>query len=140
MITINKGNYSFSVDIEKTKKYYETHSLCQCFGCENFYRQAKKKFPKLDEFLAAMGTNISRPDKIVWYEGENEISYDFAAYTVCGNIIKSGDKIEIQDGQFISVIADNSYIPNEQDSDDYFVITVYGITLPWVLDEPFKKS
>ncbi len=30
MTTIQKADYVFSVDTEKTKKYYEIHTLCNC--------------------------------------------------------------------------------------------------------------
>ena len=43
-------------------------------------------------------------------------------------------------GLFLNIVIDNWYIPNEQKKDRYFTVTVYGIDLPWVLDEPFPKS
>ena len=43
-------------------------------------------------------------------------------------------------GLFLNIVIDNWYIPNEQKTDRYFTVTVYGIDLPWVLDEPFPKS
>lgn len=36
----------------------------------------------------------------------------------------------------MNIVINNDYIPNEQ-KDEYFVISVYGIKLAWVLDEPF---
>ena len=50
MKTIEKDDWKFSVDIEKTKEYYRTHSICECADCRNFYAQAEEKLPKLKEF------------------------------------------------------------------------------------------
>lgn len=55
MTTIQKADYVFSVNTEKTKKYYEIHTLCNCAYCRNFYAQAKDKFPKLSAFLSNLG-------------------------------------------------------------------------------------
>lgn len=46
MTTIKIDEYTFSVDIEKTREYYETHSLCDCASCRNFYAQVRGKLPK----------------------------------------------------------------------------------------------
>lgn len=54
----------FDLDIEKTKKYYTTHSLCNCVGCRNFYMQSKQKFPLLNIFLEKFGVDISKPMKL----------------------------------------------------------------------------
>ena len=45
-------------------------------------------------------------------------------------------EIDLQEGElFLNIVIDDNYIPNEQ-KEEYFVISVYGIKLPWVLDEP----
>ena len=43
MTTIKIDEYTFSVDVEKTREYYETHFLCDCASCRNFYAQAREK-------------------------------------------------------------------------------------------------
>ena len=49
-------------------------------------------------------------------------------------------EIDINDGGlFLNVVIGDDYIPNEQKT-DYFVVTVYNICLPWVLNEPFPES
>ena len=48
---IEKDAYKFFVDIEKTKVYYNNHSLCDCVCCRNYYKQIEKELPKLKEFL-----------------------------------------------------------------------------------------
>ena len=35
---------------------------------------------------------------------------------------------------------ENGYIPNNRETDDYFIISVYGILLPYILDEPFTTE
>lgn len=47
MTTIKIDEYTFSVDVEKTREYYETHFLCDCASCRNFYAQVRGKLPKL---------------------------------------------------------------------------------------------
>ena len=39
----------------------------------------------------------------------------------------------------VSIVFNNSYVPNEQKT-DYFVIMVYNIRLPWILNESFPES
>ncbi len=46
MTTIKIDEYTFFVDVEKTREYYETHFLCDCASCRNFYAQVRGKLPK----------------------------------------------------------------------------------------------
>lgn len=46
MTTIKIDEYTFFVDVEKTREYYETHSLCDCASCRNFYAQVRGKLPE----------------------------------------------------------------------------------------------
>lgn len=138
MTIIQKDEYVFSVDIEKTQEYYKTHSICECVCCRNYYAQIKNKLPKLNAFLSEFGVDISKPDEIMSIEMNNYIDYINVDYTVCGNI-KSMVKheIDIHDDLFLSIVITNGYAsPNEQ-TEDYFTISVMQIELPWVLDEPF---
>ena len=140
MTKIQKNEYVFSVDIEKTKKYYHTHSLCDCVCCRNYYVQIKNKCPKLDQFLSEFGVDISKPDEIMSLEMENDIDYINVDYTVCGNIESMGkDDIHIDDGLLIRVsFTDGFSSPNEQ-TGTYFTISVMQIQLDWLLDEPFPE-
>ncbi len=139
--TIQKDEYIFSVDIEKTKEYYKTHTLCNCVCCRNYYPQIKKTLPKLAEFLNEFGVDIAKPDEICSVESNNTIDYINVDYTVCGNVQKMGQyEIDINDHLFLSlVITDGFASPNEQ-SGDYFTISVMNIALPWILDEPFPMT
>ena len=106
------------------------------------FAQIKEKFPKLTTFLAELGLLIDRPDETGSCAMDGYIDYHFVSYTVIGNILES-DKYEIDmfDGElFLNIVIDNWYVPNEQKTDRYFTVTVYGIDLPWVLDEPFPKN
>lgn len=141
MKTIQKDEYIFSVDIEKTKEYYKSHSLCNCIYCRNFYAQIEGKFPKLADFLNEFGVDISRPDEIFSVEMDNYIDYISIDYTVCGNVKTMGKfEIDIQDNLFLSlVVTDGSVSPNEQIG-EYFTISVMSMELPRVLDEPFPTA
>ncbi len=128
------------VDIEKTKEYYHQNSLCSCSSCRNFYAQAKEKLPALDEFLREFGVSVERPDEIGCIELENMEHYIEVSYTVCGKILEYNKfEIDLKDGNMtLNVVIDDRYVPSGQ-KDEYFVITVYNILLPWVLDEPFPQ-
>lgn len=139
---LRKYKYTFDVDVENTFKYSKEHTLCDCNEDRNLYSQIADKFPKLKEFLAEFGLLIERPDETGSSAVEDYIDYHFVSYTVIGKILES-DKYEIDmfdGGLFLSIVIDNGYIPNEQKIDKYFTVTVYGIALPWVLDEPFPEN
>lgn len=141
MSIIQKSDYVFEVDIERTKDYYKTHSLCKCECCENFYVQIKGKFPKLESFLSDFGVDISKPDECMSVELDNEIQYIGIDYTVCGKVVTMGQyEIDIQDDfLFRLVITEGFASPNEQ-TGEYFTISVNNVfELPWVLDKPFPS-
>ena len=141
MTKIQKDEYVFEVDIEKTIEYYKTHSLCECDYCENFYVQIKDKFPKLESFLSDFGVDISKPDECMSVESDNTIQYIGVDYTVCGKVATLGKyEIDIQDDQFFSLVITEGFAsPNEQ-TGEYFTISINNIfELPWVLDKPFPK-
>ena len=138
---VKKEDYILEVDVEQTKSYYTSHSLCDCPFCRNYYAQVKNKLHLFDEFLFEFGADIERPDELSHIESDNEIQYLCAAYTVCGKILEF-DKYEIdlfEESGVVSIVFNNSYVPNEQKT-DYFVIMVYNIRLPWILNESFPES
>lgn len=141
MTTIKMDEYVFSVDTEQTEKYYETHSLCDCVCCRNYYAQIKNRLPKLNDFLSEFGVDISKPDEIMSVEMDDYIDYINVDYTVCGSIELMGQyEIDIYDNLFLSiVITDGFSSPNEQ-TGKYFTISVMKIELPWVLDESFPNQ
>lgn len=140
MTTIKIDEYTFSVDVEKTRKYYETHSLCDCASCRNFYAQARGKLPKLDELFTQFGVDISRPDETWGVEADNGVNYITTDYTVCGRVEEMGKyEIDLHDEQFLSVVVTDGFTsPNEQ-TGEYFTLSIDNISLPRVLNEPFPK-
>lgn len=139
---IRKYGYVLDVDIDATSQYSREHSLCDCDEDRNLYAQIREKFPELTAFLAELGLLIERPDETGSCAVDDYIDYHFVSYTVIGNILES-DKYEIDmfdGGKFLNIVIDNWYVPNEQKTNRYFTVTVYGIDLPWVLDEPFPVS
>ena len=141
MIQIEKDNYKFYVDIEKTKEYYNTHSLCDCVCCRNYYKQIEQELPKLKEFLDDFGVDISKPDEIMSVENEGFIDYLNVDYTVCGNVINMSEyEIDIYDNLFLNVVVTEGFAsPNEQ-TGEYFTLSVTNIRLPWVLDVPIPTT
>ena len=142
MTTIQKDEYVFEVDIEKTIEYSKTHLLCECDFCENYYAQIKGKFPKLESFLADFGVDITKPDECMSVESDNTIQYIGIDYTVCGKVVTMRKyEIDIQDDPFFSLVITEGFAsPNEQ-TGEYFTISVNNIfELPWVLDKPFPKQ
>ncbi|MBR3809165.1 MAG: hypothetical protein IKK46_02545 [Clostridia bacterium] len=141
MKTIEKDDWKFSVDVEKTKAYYKTHSLCECSNCRNFYAQIEEKLPKLKEFLSEFGVDVSKPDESSSIELENSIDYLSVDYTVCGEIIEASKyEIDIYDNLFLSIVVNDDFVcPNEQ-TGKFFTFSVFQIELPWVLDEPLNST
>ena len=141
MTTIQKNDFTFNIDIEKTKEYYETHSLCDCVCCKNYYAQIKEKLPKLTEFLEEFGADISKPDEAISIEMKDYIDYLNVDYTICGSIQTIGkSEIVINDNLVLNLeMIDGFSSPNEQ-AGEYFTISVLNIKLPWVLDEPFPQK
>lgn len=142
MITeIEKGGYIFHVDRDKTSEYNTTHSLCDCDGCQNFYKQIKGLFPELEDFLDKFGVNIAKPDEMRWYDIDNHIQYT-PYYTVTGKIEKA-DTQKMDFGNLNVVFYQSGspypYIPNGQ-AEPYFIVGVSMINLPWILDTPFPSA
>ena len=139
---IRKHGYVLDVDIEGTSKYSQEHEICDYDEDRNLYAQIADKFPKLKEFLAEFGLVIDRPDETGSCAIEDYIDYHFVSYTVIGSILDS-DKYEIDmfdGGLSLNILINNWYVPNQQKTNEYFTVTIYGIDLPWVLDEPFPES
>ena len=142
MKKIKKDHFVFCVDIKKTKEYYSSNSLCVCPGCRNLYAQIKTLSNDLTAFLSEFGVDICRPDESADVEIMDYIDYLFVGYTVTGRIESEG-VYETDIADFHIRISKgntpNDCFPNEQ-KDPCFFITVTGITLPWVLNEPFPHT
>ncbi len=72
---------------------------------------------------------------------DNEIDYMTVYYTINGKVLEADKKdIKIIDSTKLSVAVGKDYAPNEQKTQDYFIISVYGILLPYELDESFTTA
>ncbi len=143
MAIINKEDYIFNIDIEKTKDYYQQRTLCECDECQNYYRQAEDTFPTLKKFLSDFGIDIARPDEICSTYHSGVVEYDAVAYTAIGECIKCGEyEIDMKDGGlFLNLVINKSPVfPNEQEDIQCFEIVIYNIHLPWVLETPHKAQ
>ena len=140
MAIIEKEDYIFDVDIEKTKEHCSAGPLCDCYECRNYYRQAAYAFPKLKNFLLDFGIDIARPAEIHSTYHKGAVDYHTVTYTVVGECIKFGKyEFDMEDGGlFINpVISTTPVFPNEQQC---FEIFIYNIRLPWALEEPPKEE
>ena len=141
MTTIQIANHIFAVDVNRTKEYYQTHTLCDCDYCRNYYKQIKGKFPQLEAFLSQFGVDISKPDEISSCTYEDEIDYYAVYYSVCGEITKDSEyEIDIYDNLFLSIVVHDDIAPPNEQTGQYFTFSVFQIRLPWVLDEPLNPT
>jgi len=139
---IKKDNFIFYADVEKTKEYYLSNSVCDCPWCRNLCAQIKDFSPELSDFLSEFGVDICRPDESVDFPEKDRVYYSLVGYTVTGYIETSGIyKTKIGDLNIQITNGDSPYywFPNEQ-KEPHFFISVSGITLPWVLDEPIPDE
>ena len=143
MAIIKKEDYVFDVEMEKTKEYYATRTLCDCDECQNYYRQAANTFPKLKNFLLDFGVDIARPDEIHSTYNKGDVDYHAVTYTVVGECIKFGKyEFDMEDGGlFINLVINKTPVfPNEQGDRQCFEIFIYNIRLPWVLETPHEEE
>ena len=136
---IENDSYILDVDTKTTAEYYKTNSVCDCVDCRNFQLQARQKFPLLTQILEELGVDISRPDESAAYDMDNRVYYDFVAYTVSGRILQANAyAFCITDSDMpLKIIINNQYIPNEQQAEAYFTVTVTDFQLDWQLNEPY---
>ena len=142
MQTIQKENSIFYVDIEKTREYYLSNTLCDCSGCRNLYIQIETISEKLVDFLSEFGIDICRPDESANVEMNNYIDYLFIGYTVVGRIETEGVyETDVEDLHIKISKGDtpDDWFPNEQKEPCFFV-SVTGVSLPWDLEEPFPRT
>lgn len=125
-------------DIEGNREYYRQHSLCDCSACRNFYAQVSGKYPELEAFLLEFGVEIARPDELIWMaEKEGEIDY-IAMYTAAGEVL-SLQAEEMQIGAQQVAVDKTADFPNEREL-PCFGLTVFSLSLPWILKESFPDT
>ena len=142
MKTLQKDNFAFHVDVEKTKTYYSSSSPCDCYSCRNLRAQIKTLSVKLTDFLAEFGVDICCPDESADVETDGHMDYLFVGYTVTGSMETEGFYETDIDGFHITISRGDTpfdWFPNKQ-KEPCFFISVTGISLPWVLSEPFDHT
>ena len=131
MTTIEKDGFRFLVDIEKTREYYRTQTLCTCLYCQHLHSRIRGMFPELEAFLASFGIDIAKPDETAPFDSGESFLYSFAGYTVCGKILADpGNKIRIEGNPPFTVSCEPGFaFPNEQ-MGEYFSLSVSDFELP----------
>ena len=141
MKKIQKSGFIFYVDTEKTTKYYSSNSSCRCYSCRNLSMQIETLSSNLIAFLAEFGIDARYPDESSDIVNDKQIDYLFVGYTVVGHIETEGSYEADIDGYHITIShGDTPYdwFPNEQ-TEPCFFVSVSGISLPWILDEPLPQ-
>ena len=126
----------FDVDLERTRAYYQSNTLCTCAYCRYYRENVRQRYPKLTELLERFGVDAARPDETEPYEQDGMIEYAAVHYTVSGSILAGGkEELRLRDGDELDLIFQNGgklgklACPNEQ-QEPYFFITVWGLRLP----------
>ena len=125
----------FDVDLERTRAYYQSNTLCTCSYCRHYRENIRQRYPRLAERLERFGVDPARPDEAESYEQDGVIEYAAVHYTVSGSILAGGRKeTQLEDTETLRLIFESggkdaeAYYPNEQD-EPYFYITVKGVKL-----------
>lgn len=79
-----------TLSIKETKQYYESltaEDLCNCAYCRNYIREIRNAYPKVTEYLLALGVDIEKPFETIPLEPDETggIEYLSSQYIVIGN-------------------------------------------------------
>lgn len=130
-------DWKFDIDMTATMEYSanEAESHCDCAYCRNFYAALDGEYPNFRKFLADFGLDAEAPGELMPFDEESGMLY-LGEYVVSGRILQIGNQ---------SLCVDGVYITPEYDSEinhtmlkPCFYLTLEGLHLPWVLDEPMK--
>ena len=131
------GDWIFDVDMTATMEYSarEAADHCDCADCRNFYAAIDAHYPQLRPFLAQFGLDVEAPDRMspLVLDGAM-LDYD-PEYYVFGRILRSGSRDMTAGLAGICV----PQWEGEVEGRPAFALNVYGVTLPWVLSEPFQQ-
>lgn len=117
------------MNIKETKQYYSNlivEELCDCVYCRNYIREIRNAYPKVSEYLLALGVDIEKPFETVPLEPDETgyIEYISAQYVVIGNP-DDFDKTVVD-----SVTVDKTDSHPSTDVDKlHFVIEIYPVRL-----------
>ena len=119
-----------AVDIMKTEEYYKTLDedwLCSCDYCRNYYREIRKAYPVLSDYLAGMGVDIEKPFEAMPLEPYGgSVEYSGVQYIVLGD----GSDFKCTDVSGVHIGVADSH-PMTDIEEEHFVIEISPITLKW---------
>ncbi len=122
------------MDIEKTKAYYAQinyNDLCQCDDCKNYVKEIKSSYPFIDEYLAKLGIDITKPFETAPIDFDREtIMYTMAKYVVMGTS-NGFENTKIND---VDIHITDSH-PMTNITEPHFVIEICPIYLKKVIGE-----
>ena len=118
-----------TLSIKETKQYYDSltaEDLCNCAYCRNYIREIRNAYPKVAEYLLALGVDIEKPFETIPLEPDETggIEYLSSQYIVIGNT----------DG-FIKTVIDTVTVditdshPLTNIDKPHFVIEIYPVRL-----------
>ncbi len=126
----------FDADLERTRTYYQSNTLCTCAYCRYYRENVRQRYPKLTELLERFGVDAARPDETEPYEQDGMIEYAAVHYTVSGSILTSSrNETRLRDADELQLFFQKGgrlgkmVCPNEQE-EPYFFITVWELKLP----------
>lgn len=139
---IEKDDWEFSVDIEKTKEYYHTYSdLCDCDPCRNFYKAIQGHSTELTAFLGQFGINIEKPIETEWHIFDRHSkTVDYTAYYAVHGTAINCNGYEIDFGLINVVVQSPKNSPNTKMQEPYFVFQIFNLILPWVIPENIEPN
>ena len=134
---LSLDDWQFEIDLEQTmaRSAAEASEHCTCAYCRNFYAEADHACSKLRPMLAQFGLDLEAPDTLYPYDISNDRMCYEGKYVVFGRIIRYGrHSIDCQGADLLPMEDDESLV-----QEPYFVLSLEGLALPWVLDEPMRE-
>ena len=121
------------MNIEETKQYYHSITVgdvCNCAYCRNYICEIDNAYPKVAEYLLALGVDIEKPFETIPLEIEKSgyIEYLSSQYIVIG---EPDDFVKTVIDTVTVDIADSH--PSTEIDKPHFVIEIYPIRLKWVI-------
>ncbi len=112
---IQFGNYLLDIDVEKTKKFYETAETitqgCDCSGCCNYEKATNKFSIEVLNFFDKIGVDITKAAEIIPYYSENNkksISYG-GFYHICGTLLSNNTLWNTNDSEVLHLNENKMY-------------------------------
>ena len=118
------NDWVFDIDHERTREHasFASADHCTCAYCENYYRTVGQMYPNLPGFLKIFGADMDGPVEMYPIEPTLYLS----GYRIFGRIVQAGSEPMMADGIPISAVPAG---------EDFFMLEVGEMLLPWVMDE-----